>query len=195
MVWRPDTFVPLPPDEVPEPEPGSPFGRVYFNIAFPKDGALGKASYHFQTADKCFILYDTAPPGWAFDDGSPFKEAAPVIPFEQPIFDPATYTFTATVTLPKPAFGGELRWKFKMVFDATYSRTIGGDIYSSKFENDGLFGTGGDWQKTSSFGRSHRSSQENGQGQRGGPQQRRIGLGRCQQWHRHRSESTIEQGS
>ena len=74
MVWRADAFVPLPRDEVPPPEPGSPFGRIYFNANIDKNHAVGKASYHFQTPDKCFISYDTAPDEWKFDDGSLIRE-------------------------------------------------------------------------------------------------------------------------
>ena len=156
MVWRSDAFVPLPREEVPPPEPGSPFGRIYFNANIDKNHAVGKASYHFQTPDKCFISYDTAPDEWKFDDGSLIRAGMPIIKIESTTFDAATRTFTGLVFLPKPAFNGELRWKFSIVFSEDFAETTGGAVAASKLPQDGLFVS--DWTKTMSFGTDNDST-------------------------------------
>ena len=65
-----------------------------FGSAFLQNGRPGVAAYHFDGPDDCYISYENAPSSWKLADGEkpPERKA-----FDNPTWDPATRTFTATV--------------------------------------------------------------------------------------------------
>ena len=65
-----------------------------FGSAFLQNGRPGVAAYHFDSIEDCYISYAAAPDGWRLADGAkpPARK-----PFDTPVWEPATRTFTATV--------------------------------------------------------------------------------------------------
>ena len=56
-------------------------------------------------------------------------------PFDVPVWEPATRTFTATVEWGENTFGGDARWEYTMVFSDDFAFIAGGAC--RKFDADG----------------------------------------------------------
>lgn len=83
------------------------FGRVFVQ----ESHDIGVASYHFERIG-CYISYANAPKEWRLDDGSapPAKKF-----FSETEYHPETRTFIGVVEW-EPAFFGQVRWEYEMVF-------------------------------------------------------------------------------
>jgi hypothetical protein len=103
------------------------FGQVYL-----QGGAAGVAAYHFDSVDECYISYEHAPSEWRLSDGSrpPARK-----PFENPLYDAATRTFTATITWDGANFGGDAQWVYSMTFADDFVVICAGQILA--FDGDG----------------------------------------------------------
>ena len=100
--------------------PTTIFGSVYV-----QGGGLGVASYHFQDPDDCYISYENAPSSWKLDNG----ESPPAVkPFDSPLFDAASRTFTGVVDWSPTTFGGDARWEYTMVFSDDFGYVFGGEV-------------------------------------------------------------------
>ena len=103
-----------------------------FGSAFLQNGRPGVAAYHFDSIEDCYISYENAPSSWKLANGEkpPARK-----PFDNPVWDPATRTFTATVDWSANAFGGAARWEYTMVFSDDFAFIAGGACRS--FDADG----------------------------------------------------------
>ena len=106
-------------------------GSVYM-----QGGRVGTASYHFESADECYISYAQAPDVWLLDNGSPPPSRKP---FLSPSYDEATRTFTGVIDWTPTSFGGEARWEYTMVFSEDLKVIAGGQV--RMFKADGREGT------------------------------------------------------
>ena len=96
------------------------------NQLYVQNGEIGLASYWFDSnLKKSYILYDPNVCPWFLDDGSqpPARKF-----FEDPSYDPASRTFTATVTWSPVTFRSDCRWMYQVVFSEDFVRIVGGEI-------------------------------------------------------------------
>ena len=109
------------------PDVVSPIGSTYLQL-----GALGQASYHFESLDSAYVSYESAPSSWLLDDSSrpPARK-----PFLSPSYDPHTRTFTGVIDWAPSAFGGDARWEYRMVFSDTFNIICAGEL--RRFAGDG----------------------------------------------------------
>uniref|UniRef100_A0A7S2HRU7 RING-type domain-containing protein n=1 Tax=Zooxanthella nutricula TaxID=1333877 RepID=A0A7S2HRU7_9DINO len=102
------------------PEVSTIFGSVYV-----QSGGLGKASYHFDDADDCYISYASAPEEWRLDDGAaPPKRK----PFARPTWDPGARTFRGSVEWGPTSFGGHRLWEYELTFAEDFCSIVGGRV-------------------------------------------------------------------
>ena len=106
--------------------------------AYVQGERLGMASYHFEAAaeggglGEAYISYDGCPDTWTLDDGSrpPARK-----PFADARYDPATRTFTGTITW-EPAFHGDGRWEYEMVFSENFESIESGEVRSFRVDGN-----------------------------------------------------------
>lgn len=96
-----------------------------FGAAYLQRGTPGVAAYHFEAPDSCYISYEHAPDGWRLDDGSrpPDKK-----PFDNPMYDAATRTFTGSIDWSDAPFNGAARWEYEMIFAEDFVLISGGQL-------------------------------------------------------------------
>ncbi|CAK0847296.1 unnamed protein product, partial [Prorocentrum cordatum] len=100
------------------PRAEAPWGSV-----FVQGGGIGVASYHFDAEDDCYISYARAP-GWKLDDGSSPPARKPWTAVQ---YDPQKFVFRGVVEW-SPAFGGTVRWDYRLHFAEDFSAIIGGSV-------------------------------------------------------------------
>ena len=110
----------------------TPAVDTIFGSAFLQNGRPGVAAYHFDSIEDCYISYENAPSSWKLANGEkpPARK-----PFDVPVWEPATRTFTATVEWGENTFGGDARWEYTMVFSDDFAFIAGGAC--RKFDADG----------------------------------------------------------
>lgn len=123
------------------PPPTNIFGSVYVQGQDYMFHMEGVASYHFNSPDNCFVSYANAPVDWLLDDGSdpPARK-----PFTEIEYLEESRTFRAAVEW-QPAFQGDVRWEYEMVFSEDFNRIVGGTCH--RINADGKSG------RTIRFGR------------------------------------------
>ena len=96
-----------------------------FGSAFLQNGRPGVAAYHFDSIEDCYISYENAPSSWKLDNG----ESPPAVkPFDSPLWDAASRTFTGVVDWSPTTFGGDARWEYTIVFSEDFRHVSGGEV-------------------------------------------------------------------
>ena len=110
----------------------TPAVDTIFGSAFLQNGRPGVAAYHFDSIEDCYISYENVPSSWKLANGEkpPARK-----PFDVPVWEAATRTFTATVEWGENTFGGDARWEYTMVFSDDFAFIAGGAC--RKFDADG----------------------------------------------------------
>ena len=106
-----------------------------------QSGTVGLASYHFEEGE-CYISYSAAPSSWRLDNGCalPVKK-----PFQDVSFEASTRTFRAVVEWSPIALAGDVKWVYRIVFSADYTRIEKGEVIS--------YGASGETRKMWAYGR------------------------------------------
>lgn len=97
-----------------------------YGCIFVQQGGKGKASYHFDSEEECYISYESAPPVWRLDDGS---RPPPKKKWNHTSFDAETLTFRGVIFWD-PAFNGETRWDYEITFAEDFAGIVGGRVTS-----------------------------------------------------------------
>lgn len=108
------------------------YGKVYV-----QEEGRGFASYHFESPSRCYISYAQAPADWTLSDGSRVPAEKQ---FDQAKYDPATRTFTGTISWTPLTFDGVSSWDYEMRFSQDLTRISGGRVLSRPSGEKDAFG-------------------------------------------------------